>query len=51
MIDDCYDACVKGMPDLIQYAELKATETEKIDTKQEAEETTAAGFDCHYSDQ
>jgi hypothetical protein len=34
MIDDCYDACVKGMPDLIQYAELKATETEKIDTKQ-----------------
>ncbi|HHU49703.1 MAG: hypothetical protein ACOYEH_02510 [Caldicoprobacterales bacterium] len=34
MVDDCYDACVKGMPDLIQYADLKTNETEKVDAKQ-----------------
>jgi hypothetical protein len=34
MVDDCYDACIKGMPDLIQYADIKTKEKEEIDTKQ-----------------
>ena len=34
MVDDCYDACIKGMPDLIQYADIKKKEKEEIDAKQ-----------------
>jgi hypothetical protein len=34
MVDDCYDACVKGMPDLIQYADLKTEEAKEVDASQ-----------------
>ena len=31
MVDDCYDSCIKGMPDLEHYANLRNNE---VDTKQ-----------------
>ena len=34
MINECYDACVREMPDLIHYADLKAHETDSIDAAQ-----------------
>ena len=34
MVDDCYDTCVKSMPDLIQYAEIKAEPAEDAEANQ-----------------
>ncbi|NLC44533.1 MAG: hypothetical protein GX783_09665 [Clostridiales bacterium] len=31
MVDDCYDTCIMGMPDLEHYADLR---TNEVDTKQ-----------------
>ncbi|HHY82354.1 MAG TPA: hypothetical protein GX505_06705 [Clostridiales bacterium] len=34
MINECYDACVRGMPDLIQYADLKAEQENEAEASQ-----------------
>jgi len=34
MVNECYDACIKGMPDLIQYADIKAEQADEAEANQ-----------------
>lgn len=34
MVDECYDACVRAMPDLIQYADMHVEEAKEVDASQ-----------------